>query len=132
MAGFIADQRPDINVLFVIGMMLLGMLGLVLISFHVPSLFLLGSFVTVIGLFGWNGLLVAAAIRLLSVSPVKILGWLQMGFFMGAALAPMVFGILMSTLGVRWAIIITAVCAVIGALMILYGEILRRATLNIS
>jgi predicted MFS family arabinose efflux permease len=125
-AGMIADQRSYANIALVIGMMLLGMVGLVIISFHEFSLFLVGSFILVIGLFGWNGLLVAAAVRLIPGNSAKILGWLQVGFFTGATLAPMVFGVMMSAAGIRWALLATAACVFVGALLILYGEMLRR------
>jgi predicted MFS family arabinose efflux permease len=125
-AGLIADRRPDANIVFVIWMMLVGVVGLLAVSFHVPSLFLVGSFVLVIGLFGWNGLLVAAAVRLLPGSSAKILGWLQIGFFAGATLAPMVFGILMSAMGIRWALVTAAACEIVGALLIILGEKFRR------
>ncbi len=124
--GLVSDKYPNYNIIQIVGMMLLGTTGLFMISFRVLSLFLAGSFVVVIGLFGWNGLLVATALRLLPISPEKILGWLQVGVFTGATMAPMVFGILMSVVGVQCAILATAVCAVVGAFMIMFGEICRR------
>ncbi|WAH38357.1 MFS transporter [Alicyclobacillus dauci] len=125
-AGLIADQRPNSNVVLVIWMMLLGMIGLITVSFHIPNLFLVGSFVLVIGLYGWNGLLVSAAVRLIPESSAKILGWLQMGFFTGATFAPLVFGLLMSAIGIRWALLAAAVFVIFGALLIIFGERFRR------
>ncbi|WP_147512786.1 MFS transporter [Brevibacillus massiliensis] len=130
-AGIIADQRPYANIVIVIAMMLLGMVGLIIVSFHVTSLFLAGAFALVVGLFGWNGLLVAAAIRLIPGNSAKILGWIQAGYFTGATLAPMVFGALMSAAGIKWALLTTAACVFVGAILIMYGEMLRRNGLGV-
>lgn len=125
--GFIADRRPHVNVVLVIGTIFVGTVGLVMMSFRAPSLFLVGTFIVVIGLFGWNGLLVAASIRLLPGSPAKVLGWLQVGFFTGATMAPMVFGVLIRAVGVQGALVTAAVCASAGAIVIMSGEIIRRS-----
>lgn len=126
-AGYIADKRPNASIVIVTGMMVMGTVGLGMDSLRTPELFLIGMFVVVIGLFGWNGLLVAASIRLLPGGSAKILGWLQVGFFTGATVAPMIFGILINAVGVRGTLLTAAVCAIAGVSVILLGEIFRRA-----
>jgi len=86
----------------------------------------IATFAVVFGLFGWNGLLVAASIRLLPGSAAKTLGWLQVGFFTGATIAPMIFGVLINAVGVRGTLLTAAACAIAGAFAIMLGEIFRR------
>jgi hypothetical protein len=104
-AGAIADLRPRANLPAVVGMMLSGSGGLAVIavglSMGTPATFLVGAVVLVAGLWGWNGLLIASAVRLLPGSPVRSLGALQVGFFSGATAAPLLFGVLSENMGVR-------------------------------
>ena len=125
--GVLADRSPArSNVFAVVGMMLLGGLGLALLSFGTPAAFLAGAIIVVAGLWGWNGLLVASAVRLLPGSPARAVGGLQVGFFSGATAAPVVFGASSAALGVGGALLVAAACAAAGAAAVTAGERLRR------
>ena len=124
--GMLADHRPRANVSIVVGMMLAGCVGLVVIALGTPATFLAGALLVVAGLWGWNGLLVASAIRLLPGSPARALGGLQVGFFSGATAAPLVFGVLSTVVGVGGALLAAAASAVAGACAVAAGELYRR------
>lgn len=127
--GILADRsQARSNVFAVIGMMLLGGLGLGLLPLGTPAAFLTGSLIVVAGLWSWNGLLVASAVRLLPGSPARALGGLQVGFFSGATAAPVVFGASSAALGVGGALLVAAACAVVGAAAVTAGELYRRRT----
>ncbi len=127
-AGVLADRRPRANVAAVVGMMLLGSIGLAVLSLGTPVAFLAGAPIVVAGLWGWNGLLVASAVRLLPGSPARALGGLQVGFFSGATAAPLVFGALGAAVGVGGALLAAAACAVAAAAAVTIGELHRRRT----
>lgn len=72
--GMIADLRPRYNLAGVVGMMLAGGAGLLVMVAGNSGAFLVGAVVVVAGLWGWNGLLVASAVRLLPGSPARSVG----------------------------------------------------------
>lgn len=125
-AGLFADRHPQANPAAVVGMMLVGSVGLTVLSFGTPAAFLIGALIVVGGLWGWNGLLVASAVRLLPGSPARTLGRLQVGFFSGATAAPLVFGVLSTRLGVGGALLAAAALATTGAGAVAAGEFHRR------
>jgi len=124
--GVIADRRPRANAAAVVGMMLAGTAGLVAMASGTPPGFLVGAPLVVAGLWGWNGLLVASAVRFLPGSPARTLGGLQVGFFSGATAAPLVFGASSAAAGVGGALLATALAAVAGAGAVATGEVYRR------
>jgi hypothetical protein len=124
--GILADRRPRANLDAVVGMMLVGAAGLLVIALGTPATFLVGALLVVAGLWGWNGLRVASAIRLLPGSPARALGGLQVGFFSGATAAPLIFGALSEAVGVGGALLAVAVCAIAGAGAVATGELYRR------
>lgn len=126
-SGAVADRRPQANLAAVVAMMLAGTVGLVVISLGTTATFLVGALLVVAGLWGWNGLLVASAIRLLPGSPARALGGLQIGFFSGATVAPLVFGSLSTALGVGGAVLAAAVGSLLAAGAVMTGELYRRS-----
>ena len=127
-AGMLADRRPQNNVVAVICMMVAGSVGLATMSFGTTITFLVGALLVVVGLWGWNGLMVASAVRLLPGRPARALGGLQVGFFLGATAAPLLFGTLSTTVGVKGALSTMAAIAIVGAGVVATGEIYRRRT----
>ncbi len=125
-AGLLADRRPHGNVAAVAGMMLVGSAGLGVIALGTRATFLLGALLVVAGLWGWNGLLVASAVRLLPNTPACALGGLQVGFFSGATVAPLVFGALSAAVGIGGALRAAAASAVAAAGAVAGGEELYR------
>lgn len=126
-AGMLADLRPRSNLAAVVGMMLAGGAGLLVMVVGNSGTFLVGIVVVVAGLWGWNGLLVASAVRLLPGGPARSLGVLQVGFFSGATAAPLVFGILSGVVGIGGALVAVAASAVAGAGAVAAGEFYRRS-----
>lgn len=131
-AGLLADLRPRANLVAVSGMMLAGGAGLAVMALGTPQTFLAGILVVVVGLWGWNGLLVASAVRLLPGSPARSLGVLQVGFFSGATAAPLLFGTLSEAVGVGGALLALAASAAAAALAIAAGELRRRRLLELQ
>lgn len=124
--GLFADRRPYANVATVVGMILMGCVGLTVISIGTPVAFLGGALLLVMGLWGWNGLLVASTIRLLPGSSARALGSLQVGFFAGATAAPILFGAVSAEVGFVGALLAVAASAVAGAGVVAAAELYRR------
>lgn len=122
----LADLRPRANVAAVVGMVLMGSLGLAVIAQGTPVTFLIGALMLVKGLWGWNGLLVTAAIRLLPGSSARALGSLQVGFFSGATVAPFLFGAVSAAASFWVALLVVAASAVVAPGVVAAGEIYRR------
>lgn len=125
--GILADRRPQNNVAAVICMMFTGSVGLAIMSFGATTTFLIGTLLLVVGLWGWNGLMVASAVRLVPRRPARAVGSLQVGFFLGATAAPLLFGISNTVVGIKGALLTTAAIAVAGAGVIAAGELYRRS-----
>lgn len=126
-AGILADRHPRNNVAGVICMMFTGSVGLAIMSFGATTTFLIGTLLLVVGLWGWNGLMVASAVRLVPRRPARAVGSLQVGFFLGATAAPLLFGISSTVVGIKGALLIMAAIAVAGAGVIAAGELYRRS-----
>jgi hypothetical protein len=124
--GALGDLRPRSNPSIVASMMLMGSLGLIIISWGTPTTFVVGILLVVAGAWTWNGLLVASAIRLLPGTAARATGTLQVGFFSGATTAPLAFSALSTTLGVGNSLMIVAAVSLIGAGVVLVGTLLLR------
>lgn len=124
--GLLADQRPRNNVIIVICMMLVGSVGLTIMSLTTTETFLIGIPLVVVGLWGWNGLMVASAVRLVPRRPARAVGSLQVGFFLGATAAPLLFGALSLVVGVKGALLVMAASAFVGASVVAVGELYLR------
>lgn len=129
-AGMLADQRPQSNVIMVICMMLMGSVGLATMSVGTITTFLIGAPLVVVGLWGWNGLMVASAVRLMPGRAARSLGSLQTGFFLGATAAPFGFGALSLSVSVKGALLTMAASTVVGAGLVAAGESYRRYSIR--
>lgn len=126
-AGALADLRPRANPLAVAVMLLIGAVGLVVLSWGTPSGFLIGTLLLIAGVWSWHGLLLASAIRLQTASAAKSAAWLQVGLFSGPTVAPLIFGSLSaSTLGIGGVVLAAAAATAVGAVAVLAGELYRR------
>jgi len=97
-AGALADRRPQVNPLIAAGFMVTGAVGLAVMSFATPATFILGAVLAVAGGWGWTGLLLAASFRLVPERPQSAGAAMQFGLFGGAAIAPLGFGVLSTTI----------------------------------
>lgn len=120
-AGAIADRVPRRNTATVAAMMVLGAIGLALIALGSPLSFLLGAVLAFTTGWGWTGLLLATALRLVPERAETAGHTVQVGVFTGAAIAPYAFGALSNTLGFTTAALTTSAAALTGATLILLG-----------
>jgi MFS family permease len=120
-AGALADRKPQINPLIAAALMASGALGLVVMSFATPATFILGAVLAVAGGWGWTGLLLAAAFRLVPERPQNAGAAMQLGLFSGAAIAPLGFGLLSTTIGLTDTILTAAAASLLAAITVLVG-----------
>jgi len=120
-AGAIADRRPQVNPLIAAGLMGSGAVGLVVMSFATPATFILGAILAVAGGWGWTGLLLAASFRLVPERPQIAGAAMQFGLFGGAAIAPLGFGVLSTTIGLTATILVASAASLLAALAVLAG-----------
>jgi MFS family permease len=125
-AGALADRRPQINPLIAAALMGSGALGLVVMSFATPATFILGAVLAVAGGWGWTGLLLAAAFRLVPERPQSAGAAMQLGLFGGAAIAPLGFGVLSTTIGLTATILTAAAASLLAAIIVLVGAIAAK------
>ncbi|MEV0408569.1 MFS transporter [Actinoallomurus sp. NPDC050550] len=120
-AGAIADRAPRHNTATVAAMMVLGAIGLALIALGSPVSFLLGAILAFTAGWGWTGLLLATALRLVPCRAETAGHTVQVGVFSGATIAPYTFGELTNTLGFTTAALTTSAAALMGAALIVLG-----------
>jgi predicted MFS family arabinose efflux permease len=126
-AGVIADRAPRHNIATVAAMMVLGAIGLALIALGSPVSFLLGAILAFTAGWGWTGLLLATALRLVPDRAETAGHTVQVGVFTGATIAPYTFGALTSSLGFDTAALTTSAAALMGAALIVLGAKLAGA-----
>jgi MFS family permease len=120
-AGALADRRPQVNPLVAAGLMGTGAVGLVVMSFATPVTFIVGAVLAVAGGWGWTGLLLAASFRLLPERPQSAGAAMQFGLFGGAAIAPLGFGVLSTSIGLTATIIMAGAASLLAAIAVLIG-----------
>lgn len=125
-AGALVDRKPQINPLIAAALMASGALGLVVMSFATPATFILGAVLAVAGGWGWTGLLLAAAFRLVPERPQNAGAAMQLGLFSGAAIAPLGFGLLSATIGLTGTILTAAAASLLAAITVLAGAITAK------
>lgn len=124
--GATADRAPRRNPAMVAAMMFTGAVGLLVLSWHTPVSFIIGAFLAVSGGWGWTGLLLACALRLLPAAGPRAAAAIQAGLFSGAAAAPVIFGALSATLGIPATTAVAAVSSLAGAALVAVGAVLAR------
>jgi cyanate permease len=114
-AGALTDRRPERNPAVIAGMMAAGGAGLVLIAAGTPVTFAVGAFLAFSAGWGWTGLLLATALRLVPDRAESAGHTVQVGVYAGAAVAPFAFGTLSAAAGFAAASLLAAVLAVAAA-----------------
>ncbi|HEU5026329.1 MAG TPA: MFS transporter [Spirillospora sp.] len=114
-AGALADRAPRGDRTVIAGMMLSGAAGLALIAAGSPAAFLAGAVLAFSAGWGWTGLLLSAALRLLPDRAENAGHTVQVGVYTGATIAPFTFGALSASLGFAAAALAAAAAALAAA-----------------
>ena len=118
--GYRADQRSGGHLPFVAAMLLVGCLAGVGLRSHVPLVFAASVPLVFAAGWGWPGLFNLAVILHNPIAPAAATGFTQTGTYTGAALGPMLFGLLASKWSwtLAWSVVpavylAAALCAVV-------------------
>lgn len=114
-AGALADRAPRGDRTVIAVMMLSGAAGLALIAAGSPVTFLAGAVLAFSAGWGWTGLLLSAALRLLPDRAENAGHTVQVGVYTGATIAPFTFGALSASLGFAAAALLAAAAALTAA-----------------
>ncbi|MBT2228977.1 MFS transporter [Nonomuraea sp. NEAU-A123] len=125
-AGALSDRAPRHNPAVITAMMLSGGVGLALIAIGSPATFLVGAVLAFSAGWGWTGLLLATAIRLLPGRAENAGHLVQVGLYSGATVAPFGFSALAAALGFTGAALVAAAAALAAAALIATGASLHR------
>lgn len=120
-AGVAADRAPRRTAAGVAVMMALGAGGLGLIAIGSPVAFVTGAVLVFTAGWGWTGLLLAAALRLVPGRAEAAGHTVQVGVYTGAAIAPYTFAALTGVLGSATGTLTVAAAGVAGAVLVLAG-----------
>ncbi|WP_158624093.1 MFS transporter [Micromonospora sp. HM5-17] len=110
-AGALTDRAPHRNPAVITGMMLAGGLGLALVAISTPVTFVLGAVLAFTAGWGWTGLLLATALRLVAGRAENAGHTVQTGIYTGASIAPYAFAMLSHTVGLSGAALVAAAAA---------------------
>ncbi|WP_433241967.1 MFS transporter [Actinomadura nitritigenes] len=113
--GALADRAPRGDRTVIAVMMLSGAAGLALIAAGSPVTFLAGAVLAFSAGWGWTGLLLSAALRLLPDRAENAGHTVQVGVYTGATIAPFTFGALSASLGFAAAALLAAAAALTAA-----------------
>ncbi|MFD4833853.1 MFS transporter [Streptomyces uncialis] len=125
-AGALTDRAPHHNPAVIAAMMASGGIGLVLISTGSPTAFLAGAVLAFSAGWGWTGLLLAAALRLVPDRAEHAGHTVQVGIYTGATVAPFAFAALTGAVGFAGASLAAATAAFAGAAATTAGAFLLR------
>jgi predicted MFS family arabinose efflux permease len=127
-AGALTDRAPHRNPAVIAAMMLTGALGLLLIAAGSPVTFTLGAILAFSAGWGWTGLLLATALRLVPDQAENAGHTVQVGVYAGATIAPFAFGAASSAIGFAGTTLVAAVAAVGAAAVMIAGTRLLHRT----
>lgn len=131
-AGHRADRRGQAHFPVVATLIGVGAAGFVLLAagsgLHSPSLFVPGAVLAYGVGWGWNGLFNFAVVRTHPAAPARATATTQTGGRLGNVVGPLLLGVLAGSYGygVAWALAVGE--ALVGALLILLGRKLLRAS----
>jgi MFS family permease len=125
-AGALTDRAPHRNPTVIAAMMLVGGVGLVLVAIGNPVAFALGALLAFSAGWGWTGLLLATALRLVPDRAENAGYIVQVGVYTGATVAPFTFGAASSAFGFPATTIAAAVAAVAAAGAMVGGMVVQQ------
>jgi MFS family permease len=121
-SGLAADRRKGHNIPFVSGQMVVGALGMMLISLGSPLPLIIGTFLGFAIGWSWPGLLMFAVVRVARDSPGVASSAVQTGAFAGGSLGPLLFGLVVSGHGYAAAWPAAMASLLIGAALLLVAR----------
>lgn len=119
--GWLADQRPIQPLRAMAVLLLLGSAGTLLLAFD-PMLVVVGALLAVGAGWGWPGLYNLAVVRAYPSSAAAATGVSQTGIYLGAAIGPIVLGVVADTIGFAGLWFTTTAIALVSAAMALTGH----------
>ncbi len=126
LAGLLADRRSGGH-LRVVGLMIaLGGAGHALLSTGVTWLVVVGAVLGFTAGYGWNGLFSLAVVQENPAAPALATGVTHAGGYLGAAVGPLLFGVIVEHRGYSAAWGFIAVAGLVGAALMLGGHVLTR------
>lgn len=128
-SGYRADQRHGRNLPVVAAQMSVGALALATLSVASPLAVVPGALAAFALGWSWPGLLMFAVVRVGRESPGLASGLLQAGAFVGAAVGPGSFGLVVESVGYASAWRIAALLFLAAAVLVLLGRRLLIADL---
>ncbi len=135
-SGFRADRRGRAHFAVVALLLALGAVGCGATAAGSAGglrwLFVAGALLGFGAGWGWNGLFNFAVVRSHMEAPARATATTQVGGRLAAGIGPLVFGALVSQGSYTGAWLITAACAMAGAVTMLYGRHLLRQSLAAS
>lgn len=128
--GSRADKRGGRHLPVVAAMTAGGAVGVVLMATGTPWLFVVGTAVTFGVGWGWPGLFNFAVVRHNRNAPAAATGITQTGTNIGAVLGPLLFGVLVDTIGWTTAWLAAGGCFLAASAAMLVGRRMLRADLG--
>ncbi len=122
--GYLADGMGGGRLRLVAGMLGAGAIGFVMLSTRMDSLLVVGTVLAFGAGWGWPGLFNFAIVKTNPGAPAAATGITQTGASGGAALGPLIFGVVLQGYGYTAAWIFCGSFALLSAMAILFGRYL--------
>jgi predicted MFS family arabinose efflux permease len=119
-AGRLIDRKAQADFTAIASMMVAGAFGIVILNLGGYPGLLIGGFIGFTAGWGWSGLFTFAVVKDNPEAPAAAWGVAQTGKFLGAAIGPLVFGIVADRSSFGAAFWISTVALLIAAGLILY------------
>ena len=119
--GWLADQRPIQPLRAMAVLLFLGSVGCLLLAFD-PRFVIVGAMLAVGAGWGWPGLYNLAVVRAYPRAAAAATGVSQTGIYLGAAIGPILLGVVADTVGFRGLWLATTAIALASGIMALTGQ----------
>jgi predicted MFS family arabinose efflux permease len=119
-AGRLIDRRAQADFTAIASMMVAGAAGIVILNLGGYLGLLVGGFIGFTAGWGWSGLFTFAVVKDNPEAPAAAWGVAQTGKFLGAAIGPLMFGVVADRVSFDAAFWMTTVALLTAALLILY------------
>ena len=126
-AGRLIDRMAQADFTAIASMMVAGALGIVILNLGGYLGLLIGGFIGFTAGWGWSGLFTFAVVKDNPEAPAAAWGVAQTGKFLGAAVGPLIFGIIADRVSFDAAFWIATVALLTAAVLIIYVRNRRPA-----